>query len=108
MYLYTYIWASQARFAWPNWPRLQHDNINNNNNNSVNSTNSTTTATTTTNNNNSNNSNTNNLGRVFSPDCQASSFSVLFPNSAFQLEQCTFKRLFDSESATGKVTKSTD
>ena len=35
-------------------------------------------------------------------------FYELFPNSASQLEQCTFERLFDSETATGKVRKSTE
>ena len=35
-------------------------------------------------------------------------FSVLFGTSASQLEQCTFKRLFDWESAAGKVPISTE
>ena len=48
---------------------------------------------------------------VFSPYVQASSLSVrvsTFLHLASQLEQCTFKRLFGSESATGKVPKSTE
>ena len=51
------------------------------------------------------------LGHVFSPYFQASLFSVLcsvlFGTSASQLEQCTFKRPLDWESATWKVQKST-
>ena len=46
---------------------------------------------------------TSQIGRVFSPYFQVSSFSELFRNYVFRLEQCTSKRLFDSESIFGKV-----
>ena len=46
-------------------------------------------------------------GRIFRHP-RSRYFSILFPNSASQLERCTFKRLLDSQSATGKVPKGTE